>query len=169
MAGAGHQLPLERRGVDRQARALEPLRLAWLEEPVWPPEDRQGLARVRAATTTPIAAGENVRACMTSRACCGPGAVDICQPSVIKFGGIEAVAQAGRWRARIGVDYVPHCFYFGPGFLASLHLAAALAPTSPSSSSSATWRPAPTTTVRARSGRLAVPTGPGLGSSRTWP
>jgi D-galactarolactone cycloisomerase len=23
---------------------------------------------------------------------------------------------------------VPHCFYFGPGFLASLHLAAAYAP-----------------------------------------
>lgn len=41
------------------ARRLEPLALRWLEEPVWPPEDYAGLARVRAATPVPIAAGEN--------------------------------------------------------------------------------------------------------------
>src|SRR3990167_2744490 len=41
------------------ARALEPYRLFWLEEPVWPPEDYAGLARVAAATETPIALGEN--------------------------------------------------------------------------------------------------------------
>ena len=29
------------------ARAFAPYRLAWLEEPVWPPEDYDGLARVR--------------------------------------------------------------------------------------------------------------------------
>ena len=39
------------------ARRLEPLNLRWLEEPVWPPEDYRGLARVRAATTIPIASG----------------------------------------------------------------------------------------------------------------
>ena len=39
-------------------RALAPYNLTWLEEPVWPPEDYQGLARVAAALDTPIAAGE---------------------------------------------------------------------------------------------------------------
>src|SRR5262249_48345946 len=34
----------------RMARALHPYRLFWLEEPVWPPEDYAGLARVAAAT-----------------------------------------------------------------------------------------------------------------------
>src|SRR5207247_3938676 len=41
------------------ARRLEPVGLRWLEEPVWPPEDYLGLARVRAATSIPIASGEN--------------------------------------------------------------------------------------------------------------
>jgi L-alanine-DL-glutamate epimerase-like enolase superfamily enzyme len=43
------------------ARDLEPSGLLWLEEPVWPPEDYDGLARVRRATAIPIAAG--VHAC----------------------------------------------------------------------------------------------------------
>jgi hypothetical protein len=46
------------------------------------------------------------------------GSIDICQPSVIKIGGIETVAQAAILARAHGVDYVPHCFYFGPGFLA---------------------------------------------------
>src|SRR6516165_9293516 len=37
--------------------ALKPFHLHWLEEPVWPPEDHQGLARAR-RSGTPIAAGE---------------------------------------------------------------------------------------------------------------
>ncbi|HET8575624.1 MAG TPA: mandelate racemase/muconate lactonizing enzyme family protein, partial [Methylomirabilota bacterium] len=41
------------------ARALAPYRLFWLEEPVWPPEDYRGLARVAEAIETPIALGEN--------------------------------------------------------------------------------------------------------------
>src|SRR5262245_56176525 len=43
----------------RMAQALAPYGLYWLEEPVWPPEDYTGLARVAAATETRIALGEN--------------------------------------------------------------------------------------------------------------
>jgi L-alanine-DL-glutamate epimerase-like enolase superfamily enzyme len=39
------------------------------------------------------------------------GALDVCQSSVIKFGGIEAVAQAAKLAGAHGVNYVPHCFY----------------------------------------------------------
>ena len=45
----------------RRSRMVEALRrfdLHWLEEPVWPPEDHAGLAKVRAAGAV-IAAGEN--------------------------------------------------------------------------------------------------------------
>ena len=40
-------------------RAYRPYNLYWLEEPVWPPEDHDGLARVRRGGATRIAAGEN--------------------------------------------------------------------------------------------------------------
>jgi len=39
------------------ARELEPYHLFWLEDPV-PPEHKDGLAQIRAASTTPIAIGE---------------------------------------------------------------------------------------------------------------
>jgi L-alanine-DL-glutamate epimerase-like enolase superfamily enzyme len=152
-----------------RARALEPLRLAWLEEPVWPPEDRQGLARVRSATTTPIAAGENMTSLHDLASMIEAGAVDICQPSVIKFGGIAAVAQAAALAQAHSLDYVPHCFYFGPGFLASLHLAAALAPTAPFELFFGDLEASPYhDVVRARGGRLDVPAGPGLGVAPDW-
>jgi hypothetical protein len=62
------------------------------------------------------------------------------------------------------VDYVPHCFYFGPGYLASLHLAAAFAPTVPFELFFGDLEASPYHgAVRARGGRLAVPDGPGLG------
>ena len=147
-----------------RARALEPMRLAWLEEPVWPPEDAAGLARVRAATTTPIAAGENAASVFELAAMLRAEAVDICQPSVIKFGGIAAVAQAATLARAHGIDYVPHCFYFGPGFLASLHLAAAFAPDVAFELFFGDLQASPYhAAVRARDGQLAVPPGPGLG------
>ena len=98
---------------------------------MWPPEDHQGLARVRAATSIPIAAGENLASVQELATMLQAGAIDICQPSVIKFGGIEAVRQAVVLIRAHGIDYVPRCFYFGPGYLASLHLAAAYAPDVP--------------------------------------
>jgi len=146
------------------ARALEDLRLAWLEEPVWPPEDFRGLARVRAAASMPTAAGENVAGIHEMESMLRAGAVDICQPSVIKFGGIEAVAQAVTLARAHSIDYVPHCFYFGPGFLASLQLAAAYAPDMPFELFFGDLQASPYhDAVRARDGRLAVPSGPGLG------
>ena len=63
-----------------------------------------------------------------------------------------------------GVDYVPHCFYFGPGFLASLHLAAAYAPEVAFELFFGDLEASPYhDAVRARDGHLTVPAGPGLG------
>jgi D-galactarolactone cycloisomerase len=149
--------------IDR-ARELEPLRLAWLEEPLWPPEDYGGLARIRTATSTPIAAGENVSGVHDFHAMLQAGAVDICQPSVIKFGGISAVAEAVTLAKAHSVDYVPHCFYFGPGYLASLHLAAAFAPTTAFELFFGDLEASPYhDAVRAKNGKVTVPAGPGLG------
>src|SRR5205823_8366919 len=69
------------------AKAFEPLNLHWLEEPVWPPEDHHGLARVRQAGAT-LAAGENAAGLHDFRSMFDAGAIDIAQPSVTKIGGI---------------------------------------------------------------------------------
>jgi len=119
---------------------------------------------LRPATTLPIAAGENVASVQEMASMLQAGSIDICQPSVIKFGGIEAVAQAAILARTHGVDYVPHCFYFGPGFLASLHLAAAFAPEVAFELFFGDLEASPYhDAVRAREGRLTAPPGPGLG------
>src|SRR4029079_11426493 len=57
------------------AEKLRPFDMHWLEEPVWPPEDHAGLARVRAAGTI-IAAGENAAGLIEVRRPFAPLALD---------------------------------------------------------------------------------------------
>jgi L-alanine-DL-glutamate epimerase-like enolase superfamily enzyme len=104
---------------------LAPFDLAWLEEPVWPPEDYVGLARVAAALTTPVAAGENEATAVGFRALIAAGAADVLQPSPTKVGGLGEARAIAALAAAAGVALVPHSFYFGPGLAAALHLAAA--------------------------------------------
>ena len=137
--------------------------LHWLEEPVWPPEDAAGLASLR-RHGIPLSAGENVAGLFGFKTLIEAGAIDIAQPSVTKLGGIGEMLRVIRLCESHGIAVVPHSPYFGPGFLATLHVAAALIeqplievlwlemaanPFDP-------W-------VRASGGRVAVPTGPGLG------
>src|SRR6185436_13394275 len=101
--------------------ALRTYDLHWLEEPVWPPEDHAGLAKVRAAGAT-IAAGENAAGLIEFRHAFELGALDVAQPSVTKIGGISEMLRIMALAKHHGVRVVPHCPYFGPGFIASLHL-----------------------------------------------
>jgi L-alanine-DL-glutamate epimerase-like enolase superfamily enzyme len=107
------------------ARALEPYRLFWLEEPVWPPEDYAGLARVRQSVRVPIASGENDATVFGFREILAAGAADVVQPSVTKVGGIAEMRKIATLAAAANVTFVPHSFYFGPGLAATLHVAAA--------------------------------------------
>src|SRR5947209_1079051 len=50
------------------AKALEPYNIAWFEEPV-SPDDHDGQAEVRRATTIPIASGEREFTRFDSRTC----------------------------------------------------------------------------------------------------
>ena len=145
------------------ARALRNDGLKWLEEPVWPPEDHAGLARVR-AEGIPIAAGENAQGLSEFKAMFEAGAVDYAQPSVTKVGGISEMRRIIALGGAYGVNVVPHCPYYGPGFLASLHIAASMPERPPvevfwmdmEANPFDPW-------VRAESGHLAVPDSPGLG------
>src|SRR5262249_43839316 len=108
------------------ARVLAPHRLFWLEEPVWPPEDYSGLARVAAATETPIALGENESTLFGFRAIIEQRAGDILQPSITKVGGISEFKKIAVLAQAAGVPIAPHSFYFGPGLAATLHVAASI-------------------------------------------
>jgi D-galactarolactone cycloisomerase len=148
----------------RVGRALARYDLAWLEEPVWPPEDYLGLARVAAALDTPVAAGENEATAVGFREMLRAGAADILQPSPTKVGGLGEAKKIATLAAAWNVAVVPHSFYFGPGLAAALHLAA--------STPGIAWvewpmgelvTPLLETPIRPEAGWLAPPAGPGLG------
>ena len=144
--------------------ALRPFRLHWLEEPVWPPEDHVGLAKVRAAGAV-TAAGENAAGLEDFRHLFEVGALDVAQPSVTKIGGISAMLRIMALAKQHGVRVVPHCPYFGPGFIASLHLTTMLRADTPverlfvdlEASPFGDW-------VDIKDGAMVVPQGPGLGA-----
>ncbi|GAC1338274.1 MAG: mandelate racemase/muconate lactonizing enzyme family protein [Acetobacteraceae bacterium] len=152
--------PAEARAM---ARAFRPLDLHWLEEPVWPPEDFAGLAAVR-AEGVPIAAGENMASAVEFLHAFQQGALDIAQPSVTKIGGVSEFRRVIALAELHGVRVVPHCAYFGPGFLASLHLVAAMPERPPLErlflDLEASPLPPFTDSV---GGTVPVPSGPGLG------
>ena len=146
------------------ARHMREFNLTWLEEPVSPPGDHQGLACVRREGGVPIAAGENAAGLHDFHAQFEAGAVDVAQPSVIKIGGPSAMLEIAAIAKVHGVRVVPHNAYFGSGYLASLHVNATIAPDAPferlfidlEASPLADW-------VVAKDGRAKVPDGPGLG------
>jgi L-alanine-DL-glutamate epimerase-like enolase superfamily enzyme len=148
----------------RVARALAPYRLFWLEEPVWPPEDYAGLARVAASTETPIALGENESTLYGFREIVERRAGDILQPSITKVGGIAEFRKIVALAQAANLPIAPHSFYFGPGLAATLHVAASFGgdvpvefPTGELETPFLTWP------IETREGRVDVPEGPGLG------
>ena len=144
-------------------RAYRHCNLAWLEEPVWPPEDHAGLARVRSGATR-IAAGENAAGLHDFCDMFAKGAIDIAQPSVTKVGGITETRKIIAAAEAHSVALIPHCAYFGPGNLASIHIVAALPTETLLENIYANLEANPFgEAMLARDGKVRVPQGPGLG------
>ena len=143
---------------------LEPLDLFWLEEPLWPPENHEGLASLRDRFDVPIAAGENVMSPMEFAQMFAAGALDVAQSSVTKIGGISAMREVQALARNANVQWTPHAPYFGPGMLATLQLIAATPVPTLLERFFVTMTPSLygdlTTTV---DGMIRVPDGPGLG------
>ena len=110
------------------ARRVEPFDLGWIEEPVWPPEDCAGLARLAGSTATPIAAGENATTRTEFERLIDEGGLQYIQPSVTKIGGITAMIELIDVARSRGAKVAPHSAYFGPGLVATVHVCAALVP-----------------------------------------
>ncbi|ORJ51832.1 hypothetical protein B2M27_03210 [Kluyvera intermedia] len=122
-------------GEDEARENLAQLRdagVAFVEEPTFPPEALSRLKRLKQQTGMPLAAGENMNNSEEFRQCIELGLVDVMQPSVAKIGGISAVLEIiDAWKANPHGTILPHCFYYGPGLLATAHLLSVMPETVP--------------------------------------
>jgi L-alanine-DL-glutamate epimerase-like enolase superfamily enzyme len=102
---------------------MKALDLYWVEEPTFPPEDYQthkALSRFGVA----LSAGEN--ACTAVEFERLSAVLTFPQPSVIKVGGVSEFIKATKQAAGLGRTVMPHSPYFGPGYWATLQMAAHL-------------------------------------------
>jgi L-alanine-DL-glutamate epimerase-like enolase superfamily enzyme len=144
-------------------RAVQGMNVRWVEEPIWPPEDFSGIAAVRAGGGVGIAAGECLGSPESIGTMLAAGAVDVVQPSVTKVGGLSAMLEVRSLAARHGTALVPHCPYFGPGLLASLHFLAAAEVEEPLEYYFADLAAPPYPALIPQDGFVTVPQAPGLG------
>ncbi len=146
------------------ARRLKEFDLLWLEEPVFPPEDHEGLARVRREAGVPTAAGENAATLTSFRQLFEAGALTYAQPSVAKIGGVTEMMKVIGLADSFNVRVVPHSAYFGPGLIASIHCIAAMAREAPVERFYCDFEHhVMGDAINPVGGRIAVPQKPGLG------
>jgi galactonate dehydratase len=108
---------LHRPAAKQLARALEPLDLMFIEEPLLS-ENPQGLAQLGALVSTPIALGERLYSRWDFRPFLESGQVDIIQPDLSHAGGISECRRIAAMAETYDVAVAPHC-PLGPLALAS--------------------------------------------------
>lgn len=136
----------------------------WLEEPVWPPENAEALRDLKAAVPVPLAVGENAASTYELLQFVETGVVDWIQPSTIKCGltALRRVAEACSRSPT--VRFSPQTAFFGPGFLATLHLLATLEDDVPVERLFCELRNDPYAhALKPDNGAFVLPAGPGLG------
>jgi D-galactarolactone cycloisomerase len=152
------------------ARALEPLGVYWLEEPL-PAEDVDGYAALRARTDLRLAAGEMVRTSHEARDLIVRGGIDLIQTDVVLAGGFAGCRRVAGLAELHGRAWSPHTWSNGYGLVANLHLALAVStcpfvevPFDPPGlpAERRDWM-LPEPVAIAADGTIAPPHGPGLG------
>ncbi len=155
----------------RLCRQIEPLDIAWLEEPV-PPDDVSGYELIRKSTSIPLAAGESEFGVFGFRDLIERRAIDVLQPDIARVGGFTGARRAAALAHAYNLRYAPHTgFSAGIAHLASLHLAATVpnfmtyeyfyAPNALRDIFTESF-PQP------KGDRIPVPTKPGLGLDLDW-
>ena len=108
------------------ARALEPLGLLFIEEPLLS-ENPEGLADIARITSTPIALGERLYSRWDFKPFFEAGAVDIIQPDLAHAGGLSECRRIAAMAEAYDVAVAPHC-PLGPLALAACLQLAACSP-----------------------------------------
>lgn len=152
------------------ARALEPLGVAWLEEPLRT-DDHDGYAALRGLTSLRLAAGEMVRSAQEARDLVLRGRIDVLQTDAVLSLGVGGCRRLAAVADAAGRGWSPHTWSNGYGLLVNLHVALACStvpwlevPLDPPAWSAARrdWLlPAPLELTP--DGTIAPPPGPGLG------
>jgi L-rhamnonate dehydratase len=146
-------------------RRLEDVGLYWLEEPL-AADDYRGYRRLSDRIGVRVAAGEADSGIAAYRALVEQGHVDVLQPDLARCGGFTVAREISVLARDTGVEVVPHCFSTGVLVAASLHFVATLERPTLSEFSVAD---SPLVNgilaepFALRDGKLAVPSGPGLG------
>ena len=163
MIDIGHGYSLKE--AIQAARELEDIGIYWMEEPL-PPEDIEGYRRLSESTSLRIAAGEQDSGRWSFRRLIWEAGLDVVQPDISRAGGLTEAKRIAYMAHEANRLCVPHAFRTGVLVAASLHLIAAV-PNAPflefSVTESALRRELLSSPFKVVQGRVAVPTGPGLG------
>ncbi len=107
------------------AKAVEPLRLLWLEEPV-PAENMEALAQVRASTSTAICTGENQYTRYEFVNLFEHKACDVIMPDLAKAGGMIEAKRIAELAEAHYIPIAPHNVSSPLGMMAACHVMVAV-------------------------------------------
>lgn len=110
----------------RIGRAVEPYNLAWIEDVLaW--TDIAGHRKVADALLTPVAAGEDLYLFEGFREAIETRAFDIIHPDMLSSGGLTETKKIADHAERHGIPTALHACCSPVGFMANVHLGAAIA------------------------------------------
>jgi L-alanine-DL-glutamate epimerase-like enolase superfamily enzyme len=107
------------------AKALEPLGIYWMEEPLHR-ADRTGMKALREATSVRVAGGEMTRELHEFRDLIAGGCVDVLQPDAALVGGITGLKRVATMAQENNLIFTPHTWTNGMGVMANAHLVAGM-------------------------------------------
>ncbi len=109
--------------AEENARRLTDWNILWLEEPLWPMQDHEAMARARQRVKVSFASGENEYTLKGFDHLMRCGAVDFVQPEVTKIGGLTLARKISVLADLNNLLVCPHSFRIGPAAYANMHWA----------------------------------------------
>ncbi|MCC5829440.1 MAG: mandelate racemase/muconate lactonizing enzyme family protein [Phycisphaeraceae bacterium] len=106
-------------------RRIEDQDILYFEEVV-PPDRIEDLARVKEATTVPLAKGERLAGIWAFRRPLEGRWVDVVNPDIVRMGGISQMMKLAAICEMYSVPLAPHSTHSALGLSATLHVAAAI-------------------------------------------
>ena len=148
----------DRPTAQRLCRGFEDFKLVWIEEPL-DAYDHEGHAALAATFDTPIATGEMLTSVAEHAELIRHRSADVLMPDALRVGGITPFLKIAAMAEQAGVMLAPH-------FAMELHVHLAAAyPTEPWVEHFDWLEPLFNERLEIKSGRMIVPTRPGLGLS----
>jgi L-alanine-DL-glutamate epimerase-like enolase superfamily enzyme len=108
-------------GAKQFADDISQYKPMWIEEPIFAPDDYEGIQELSRHIDVPLALGENVGTTIEFERLLKHANIAYAQPSAIKTGGIAALLQVAKAAAQHNAMLMPHSADLGPGLLATLH------------------------------------------------